>query len=103
VSTVRAGAQAPERVRMSVANTSGDPEPLDLSTVTAVTVRVTRGSYTPVTWECDTLSHSSTLIELERVFDPSDVEFPGRYRLDFILAVPSGIRRAGPVYLTVTP
>lgn len=89
---------------MSIANAAADPEPLDLSTVTAVTVRVTRPVYPqPAVWVAIILTQTSTLIELEKVFELADVEAFGAYRIEFLLTVPGGVRRAGPVTLNVEP
>jgi hypothetical protein len=93
------GAQAPERLLVTITNAELASEPLDLSTVTAVTLRVTtpRGERT---WTTTIETQTATLLELEHLWDALDVEEPGIYRVYVDMAVPGGVRRAGPSSLT---
>lgn len=101
--TVRAGAQAPERLTLRVEDAAGDPDPLDLSTVTSVTLSVRHPNGKNVAWPVTILEQDATHILVEHEYALTDVWDPGSYELSIKLAVPSGVRRAGPSVLTVLP
>lgn len=93
--------QAPERLRIRVANPSGASEPLDLTTVTAVTCTVRHPVHGTQTWAFEILTAETDLLLLEHVWALGEATYAGQYRLDFELTVPGGKRRAGPVLLPV--
>ena len=100
--SVQAGAQAPERFQIQVAAAPGDTEPLDLTTVSAASLRVTGPDGQAVTWSCTTVSVTSLLLVLEHVFAASDVGARGQYSIVVQLTVPTGVRRTGPIILNAT-
>jgi hypothetical protein len=100
---IRARAQAPERLILTVANTAGDPEPLDFTTVTAVVLLVQRPNGARDTWAVTIQGQTSGLLTLERVWSLPDLETQGRYTVEVQMTVPSGIRRAGPLTIDAIP
>lgn len=98
---IQAGAQAPERLRIEITNAELAPEPLDLSTVTGVTLLVITPRGDRRAWAATIESQSSAQINALHVFDLNDVYAGGSYQIDVQLATPAGIRRAGPTALQV--
>ena len=97
-----AGAQAPERIRFSIANVTGEPNPLDLSTVSAVSLSVILpDSARRVTWSATVVAQDAASLVVEHVFSLADVLAPGGYNVLAELTTPAGVRRAGPYTLTV--
>ncbi len=100
--SVLRGAQAPERVQITIANIESDPDPLDLTGVSAAVISVAKPSgQLPEEWSATIASQSASELVLEHVFDAADVEQPGAYLLTISLTVLDGVRRAGPVTLQV--
>ncbi len=99
--TVYAGAQAPEQIELSVTNAELADEPLDLTTVSAVSLSVLRPDGQRVTWSVTTAEQTATLLRVVHVFDALDVELPGTYRIMVMMTVVTGVRRAGPTSLAV--
>lgn len=102
---VRAGAQAPERLRLEVTNPPLAAEPLDLNTVSAVRLAVVTPDGRSLDWDSthalETIESVLTLVVVHE-FAFVDIEQPGPYKLELLLTVPSGIRRAGPTVLQAT-
>lgn len=94
--------QAPERLRIRISNPAAASEPLDLTTVTAVVMKVRHTMSGEQTWAADILSQEANLLLLEHVWALGEVSYAGSYRIDLELTVPAGVRRAGPLYLPVT-
>lgn len=104
--SVLAGAIAPARFQVTVENLSTDPAPLDLSTVTAVTLSVDKpGADLGETWSASIFSQTSTKLVVEHVFDTygAEVEFPGDYLITVNMSTPGGPRRASASKLVVFP
>lgn len=99
--SVLAGAQAPEVLRLNVENAEAASEPLDLTTVSAVSLSVTQPDGRRVTWAAEIESATEDLLVLEHEFAAVDVEQPGNYAIVILLTVPGGVRRAGPTSLPV--
>ncbi len=99
--SVLAGATAPERFRITVQNAEAASEPLDLSTVTAAVMRVSKPTGEVADWAATIEAQSTTELEIEHVFDAFDVEQIGTYPVTVLLTVPAGTRRAGPTSLQV--
>jgi hypothetical protein len=97
-----AGAQAPERLKLTITNAQLASEPLDLSTVTAVSLQVTRPSGVVVTWSTTIDTQTSTSLVVLHTFAAPDVPTAGEYGILILLTVPTGVRRAGPSSLQVT-
>lgn len=100
--SVQSGAQAPERLRVTIANAALEPNPLDLTTVTGVSISATRPDGRHETWATAITTQAADSLIVERVWLINDIYAAGLYRVDVILTVPSGIRRAGPTVLEVT-
>jgi hypothetical protein len=101
--SILAGARAPEYLRLRVENAEAASSPLDLTSVTAVTLEVTTSQGDRVQWDAEIETQTAELLVIKHVFDPQDVEFPGTYRIVITMAVPEGTRRAGPTSLLVVP
>ncbi len=99
---VRAGAQAPETLRLEVSNPPLASDPLDLSTVTAASFEVLAPNGRRYTWPASVESQTSALLSLLHEFEYVDVEQPGPYQIEVLLTVPAGTRRAGPTVLEST-
>ncbi len=99
--TVTAGAQAPERLTLRVEAAPADTEPLDLSTVIGVDLEVRKPDGSKAVWAADILQQDPTHLLLEHEFAITDIWEPGLYQLSVKLAVPDGVRRAGPGVLQV--
>ena len=100
--SVQAGAQAPERLRITVQNAALEPSPLDLTLVTAVTIDVTRPDGRHETWLTTITGQDAASLVVEHIFAVNDVFASGTYHLDLNMSIPAGIRRAGPTVLQVT-
>lgn len=98
---IQAGAQAPERLRIVVSNAALEPEPLDLSTVTAVSFLVVTPRGDRRVWAAAITAQSASALTTEHVFEINDVYAGGSYQIDLQLTTPDGIRRAGPTALQV--
>lgn len=94
--------QAPERLRIRISNPTGSSEPLDLSTVSDVALKVRHPTSGEQTWTAEVLTQTADLLLLEHVWALGEVSYPGDYRIDLELTVPGGVRRAGPVIMPVT-
>lgn len=100
--SVRAGAQSPERLRVTVENAALEPNPLDLTLVTAVSITATRPDGRRENWAMTITDQATDSLVVERVWLINDVFAAGLYSIDVIMTVPAGIRRAGPTVLEVT-
>lgn len=100
--SVQAGAQAPERLRVTIENAALEPNPLDLTTVTACAITATRPDGRRETWSTLITTQVADQLIVERVWLLNDVFLAGRYHLDINLTIPGGVRRAGPTVLDVT-
>ena len=100
--TVQAGAQSPERLRVTIDNAALEPNPLDLSLVTSASIEAVRPDGRRETWATQITAQSPTELVIERVWQINDIFAPGVYSLEVIMAVSGGVRRAGPTVLEVT-
>ncbi len=94
--------QAPERLRIRISNPTGSAEPLDLSTVSAAELKARHPTAGEQLWSADILTQSADLLLLEHVWALGEASNAGFYRVDILLTVPGGKRRAGPVFVPVT-
>lgn len=97
---IHAGAGALEYVRVIITQDSSTP-PLDLSTVTACTLKVTRRNGTSVFWDAVIESQSATELIVRHYFADADVPDIGRITIMPYLTVPGGTRRAMPFTLPI--
>lgn len=96
--SINIGATAPESYVMVVsAGNSG----IDLSTVTAVSLKVKRYDGSLTTWAATRSEQTATSIKLTHVMALIDLTTPGQYIVTGILTVPSGTVRSKPVILYV--
>jgi hypothetical protein len=103
--SIQAGAVAPEKIVIEVANAENDLDPLDLSTITAAAMTVTRPDGQIVLWLCTITASSATALTVEHPFDAGDVASPGQYSV-VLLLIPGveAVRRAGPsAFQVVSP
>lgn len=100
--TVQAGAQAPERLRVRIENAQLEPEPLDLTLVTSVTLVAFAPDGRVENWAMVMVEQTTGHLVAERVWQISDIYTPGTYKIEVVLAVSGGVRRAGPTVLEVT-
>jgi hypothetical protein len=98
---VQAGAQAPECVEFTIANPALASQPLDLTSVTAAMVRVLRPDGQHTTWAVDITAQSADALTLRHTFSLDDVYKAGCYQISVEMAVPAGVRRAGPTVIEV--
>jgi hypothetical protein len=98
---VLAGAQAPESLRIEIANADLEGAPLDLSTVSQVDFLVVKPSGERVIWATTITAQSTTALNADHSFALNDVLIAGFYQIDVRLTVPGGVRRAGPTTLEV--
>lgn len=99
---LRAKAQPPERLRISIVNDDDDPEPLDFTTVISATIVTTRPNDS-VEWGTTIVSVTTGTLLLEHVWALGDLSLPGCYVFDVHMVVPSGIRRTVLIYDNVCP
>lgn len=99
---LRAKAQPPERLRISITNDDDDPEPLDFTTVSSALILVTRPNDS-VEWTTTIVSMTADTLLLEHVWSLGDLPLPGCYVFDVHMVVPSGIRRTVLIYDNVCP
>ncbi len=97
---VYVGALAPERVEVTIDNAALAASPLDLTTVTAVSLEV-RAPTQAFTWPLTLTVHTAELIVGYYEFAEGDVGGEGDYEITIRLTLPSGTRRAGPTVLPV--
>lgn len=102
MTSVEAGAQAPERLRLLIDNADLAAEPLDLSTVTAVALEIVRPDGARYSWATEIVEQTAEALLVEHAFEADDVFLPGTYRVNITLTVSAGVRRAGPTVLVVT-
>lgn len=98
---IQAGAQAPECIEFSVTNAALAAEPLDLTGVTGVVVRVQRPDGRRVVWAADITVKTAVLLTLRHTFALDDVRLAGSYGISIDMTVAAGIRRAGPTVIEV--
>lgn len=98
---IQAGAQAPEQLRIEITNAALAPEPLDLTSVTAVSFLVVTPRGDRRAWTASIEAQTADQIDAVHVFYVNDVYAGGSYQIDVQLMTPSGIRRAGPTSLQV--
>ncbi len=99
--SVLAGAQAPEHFDLAIENAEAATEPLDLTTVTDVSLQVVTPSGARKTWDATIEDQEESLLVVSHIYDVNDIQIPGRYSIVAIMAVPGGVRRAGPTALEV--
>ncbi len=90
-------AQAPEKLELEVI---GDGV-LDLTTVSAVELQVTRPGSPDLDeeiWTVDITAQSEDQLLMEHEFTITDIDRVGVYRVMIILDIPAGEERAGPVF-----
>ena len=98
--TVYVGALAPENVQITITNAALASAPLDLSTVTTITLDVDAPSQS-FSWAAQIMSQSATEIVCKHEFAEGETGEAGDYKIMVILTVPGGVRRAGPTVLKV--
>jgi hypothetical protein len=93
------GTAQPEYVTLQIADDTG----VDLTTVTAVNLMVTRGDATTSTWACDIVSKTKKLIVVSHTFaaDGSDVPVVDTLSLAPIMTVSAGFIHGDPVLFEV--
>ncbi len=91
------GAEAPESVTVTVAASGAE----DLTTVSAASIWVKRGTQAPVQWSASIVSQTTTSITLQHVFQSGDVAVAGRLAVVAHLTTPSGVIRSKPTTLIV--
>ena len=90
-------AVVPEKLELEVI---GDGV-LDLTTVTAVSLQITKPGSPDLdeeTWTADITAQSSDQILLEHPFVITDVDRVGVYRIMIVMTIPAGEERAGPAF-----
>lgn len=93
------GAQAPEALSVEV--TSDDIVDLDLTSVTAVSLAVNKPGMEwndETSWPVAIDTQTTTVLSVHHDFAVADVDTLGAYRVMIVMSVPTGIRRAGPIY-----
>lgn len=95
---VYAGAVAPENLTVEVARKESG---LDLSTVSAVLIRVARPDGQKTSWSADITSQTPSVLVLRHVFEAGDVDAVGTYAVFVEMTIPSGVWRSEPRVLEV--
>ncbi len=93
------GAVAPEALSVTITPETGTP--LDLSTVTACSLKVTTSSGSVSYWDAAITSQSSSQLVVAHEFESGDVDTVGLLSVMPHLTVPSGTRRCAPFSLQV--
>jgi hypothetical protein len=96
---IRAGAVAPEALRLTIGAGSSS---LDLTTVTAVSVELIGRSGGTKSWTLAIDSATATTLVASKSFAAGDVPQTNIYTMTARLTVPGGIRRCEPTRLIVT-
>jgi hypothetical protein len=93
------GVVAPSTLTINVAKGNSS---VDLSTVTAVSLDVTKpGTNVPTTWAASITTQTATTLRASHTFASGELDLSGCYKFVVLMAVPSGTVRAGPGFLEV--